>query len=288
MDKQDTIRIRWQMPRGELGVDSDPQNPLNASLAKLFSEKSDLDFNLSMFLFDAGVLGLRWFGVLVLTKGRRLLFFPGTISKLDRIEAYKGNTKRWNEQFEFDHISLEEDRKTWHITSPGSKKHLPKRSKGSLKTLELGEDRCLWFGFSVQSPALLKNLYRETIVTFKSPESDSERRLSEFHKARDGMEFLLMSINGDIDSLKESADSFLHFTFIVGKTGFNPYLGGNIALPHGGPYVESFQTGAVQLPSKTFMVNMSEDVAVQIICNVVPGKLAMPYSVTGQEANNAN
>jgi hypothetical protein len=210
MEKQDTIRIRWQMPRGELGVDSDPQNPLNVSLAKLFSEKSDLDFN------------------------------------------------------------------------------LPKRSKGSPKTLELGEDRCLWFGFIVQSPALLKNLYRETIATFKSPGCDSERRLSEFHKARDGMEFLLMSINGDIDTLKESVDSFLHFTFIVGITGFNPYLGGNIALPHGGPYVESFQTGAVQLPSKTFMVNMSEDVAVKIICNVVPGKLAMPYSVTGQEANNAN
>ena len=71
MDKQDTIRISWQMPSGELGVDSDPQNPLNASLARLFSEKSDLDFKLSMLLFEAGGLELRWFGVLVLTKGQR-------------------------------------------------------------------------------------------------------------------------------------------------------------------------------------------------------------------------
>lgn len=276
------------MPGGELGIDSDPQNPLNASLARLFSEKSDSDFKLSVLLFDAGDLGLRWFGVLVLTKGGRLLFFPGTIRKLDGIEAYKGNTKQWNERFEFDHISLEENRKIWHITSTGSKNHLPKQPKKSPKTLELGEDRYLWFGFSVKSPALLKKLYRETVVTFTSPESDCERRLSEFHTARNGREFPILSVNGVIDSFKEIPDSFLHFTFIAGKTGFNPYLGGNIALPHGGPYVESFRPGATNLPPKTFMFNMSDDVAVQIMCNFAPGKLAMPYSITGQEANNAN
>lgn len=78
MDEQDIVSIKWTMFEGEDGLDDNQENPLSASLSKLFSRGSDLDFRLSMLLFNAGSSGLRWLGVLVLTNKGRLLFFPGT------------------------------------------------------------------------------------------------------------------------------------------------------------------------------------------------------------------
>ena len=51
MDKQDTIEIEYQISHGEHGVDNDLRNPLNASLARFFSEQSDSNFKLSMLFF---------------------------------------------------------------------------------------------------------------------------------------------------------------------------------------------------------------------------------------------
>lgn len=124
------------------------------------------------------------------------------------------------------------------------------------------------------------------MVTFGSPGQDSKRRLEELKKSRAGMEFPMVSINGNIDKI-DFKGNFLHFSFIAGKTGFEAYTDGELAFPHGGPYVKNYTPGNLQLPSKSFIVKFSEDVSVQVVCNIVPGTLNMPFLITGQEANTA-
>ena len=284
MKNQDTVRISFEINEGTEGVDEDQDNPLNQSLNKLFSKKSDSKFSMKKYFFNAcpneGTFDLRWFGVFICTAVGNILFFPGTSLKADHIQAYKGDNKQWDQSFDFDHITLDKSFEKCHITTPGSKKHL-----GSPRALDLGKNRILWFGFTIESPTFLKKLYKKTVVSFPSPPNDAERRINEFNKSREGMDFPILSINNDFSSHDPSyKDRVYHFTVIVGKKGFENYLGDNLAFPHGGPYIKNYPIGKItHCYQKIFRSAISDSVDLQITTSIIPGKLLLPCTITFQE-----
>lgn len=284
MRNQDTVRISFEINEGAEGVDGDQSNPLNLALNKLFSKKSDSNFRLKQYFFNtnsiAPLIDLRWFGVFVYTAGGKILFFPGTTFRANKIQAYKGENKQWEQNFNFDHITLDRSFTNCHITTQGSTKHL-----GSPRTLDLGKNRILWFGFTIESPMVLKKLYKKTIISFPSPPKDAERRINEFHKSREGIEFPILSINDDFHPHNcPYKDHAYHFTVVVGEKGFEKYLGDNLAFPHGGPYIANYPIGKKHmLLSKTFKSALSDSIDLQITTNIIPGKLLHPCTITFQE-----
>src|SRR5207249_3900653 len=110
---------------------------------------------------------LRWLGAFVLSAGHRLIFFPGFDFIPDWIRSLRGRSLEAQRQFRVDHVSLERDRRSWHFTMRKSKKQ-----QGGGRTTDLGDGRVAWFGMSVAGEAVLRELRRQTVVSFFSPASD--------------------------------------------------------------------------------------------------------------------
>ena len=159
---------------------------------------------------------LRTFGAFCYTPGERLLFFPGIVKRSLR---WNSEGKQKIEKFNLptdtliDHFSLEKELDKWHITLldiNGEKKY-PLRK---YKTRRYQDNSLFWFGLSVKSPYVLDPTPRESQFIFPSPETDSERRIQDIIKARDGAIFSLISLP---DGLTLNVDEYLHFEVLVTK-----------------------------------------------------------------------
>lgn len=80
---------------------------------------------------------------------------------------------------------------------------------GSFPTVDLGENRVLWFGMSVASPDALRAVRERTVVTAEVPETDGRRRTDTFIRARDGVVFNTILFNTTYRKL--IIPSFAHF-----------------------------------------------------------------------------
>jgi hypothetical protein len=126
-------------------------------------------------------------GVLVLSHGQRIIYFPGLSKIREKIQGYKGKHLHWDQEFEIDHISLEKNWKRWHVTSGKPRKHL-----GSINTANLGKERRLWFGLSVSDLSVFQPLFQKTSVIATIPETDVDRRVKVFNKSREEAKFQIV------------------------------------------------------------------------------------------------
>lgn len=110
-----------------------------------------------------------------------VLFFPGLVDSYDTISVHaqdeRGLYQRAYRQMKIDHISLENNLRSMHLTAPQSRQHY-----GQFSIPSLGEGRCLWFGVSIQNPQVLRPLMKQTVVIASVPSTDSRRRVDEFFK----------------------------------------------------------------------------------------------------------
>lgn len=271
----DTLNITWSMPIGTQEKDTAPENPLSRAIAQLLHQGKPFP-RLSMCFFDPGNQVPRWLGVLVHSAGDRILFFPGYASSHNGIRRFFQSKEVFNQSFQFDHVSLERDMKTWHATAFGSTAHV-----GKTRTLELGESRVLWFGLSIAGDHILRLLSRETIVTAKVPAVDSKRRIDTFKAAREGAQFPLISLN--TDTPRYTDQTFLHFAFIVGPRGFNDYIGSDLGLPVNSPFLASSLPDMFSsLALRSHRVELSPTTDLQIVCLELPGALNVPLTFTSQ------
>ena len=180
-----TLQITGSMPLGHPGEDSDTQNPIARALSRLFLDGQPFE-RMCHCYFQPEPGNLRWLGVFVHSAGDRVLFFPGFVSSFTKIQAFKATRETWNQEFLFDHASLERDRRTWHVTSPRSRQHL-----GRPSTLDIGEGSVLWFGMSVANSTVLRPAHQQTTVNALVPPSDSKRRADVFKSAREGAQFVM-------------------------------------------------------------------------------------------------
>lgn len=271
-DTNDEVGLRWIMDAERPGVDADPLNPLMRSVRRLADTGKPFS-RLALAVFSEGGRKCRWFGVFV--QGRRTVFFPGFASKFDEIESHRFDEKVLRRAFSFDHVSLEHDRKKWHVTASASHDHL-----GNARTLDLGEGRVLWFGLSFDAIEVFRPVFNETVADFTSPKGQGDRRRKIFSAAREGVGFPAMSWN-EVD-LNAGGEQLLHVSVIAGPQGFADYVGPEHALPVGSPYVrDSLANTAIDLPIKLYRIHFTDHTDIQITLMRVPGALLVPATFTG-------
>jgi hypothetical protein len=105
-----------------------------------------------------------WFGAFVLSQGRRVIFyFPYEVTGFDFVDRW---TKHPSGGYPLDHITLEVDRRSWHVTGAD-----PKRHAGGPRTVPLTGGGCLWFGIASAGLERFPKLRRRNLVRFPAPES---------------------------------------------------------------------------------------------------------------------
>lgn len=117
------LELTWEMPIGRQGVDDSSDTPLRRALDSLLGEGRPAKRFIQCW-FNSPDRTLRWLGVFVHTAGDRVCFFPGFATPFDRVVSYDLDAPRWDQAFELDHLTIERDRRNWHLTSPGSVDHL--------------------------------------------------------------------------------------------------------------------------------------------------------------------
>lgn len=265
----DTLKISWKMPGGVLGTDSTGKGPFARALRQLLEEGKPFK-SLSQCFFNDGSGVHRWLGVFVHSAGDRVLFFPGVADPVNWIRRAKSGEPVKQEPLDFDHLSLERDRETWHATSARSKEHL-----AGPPTLSLGDGRAFLFGMSVANSGVLWPVMAETEVSARIHPNDSSRRADVIQRARAGRDFPMLSLNTD-HPLPQSP-AYLHFAVIVGPTGFPEYRGPEFGMPANGPFVMPVLTeNPAQLPVQIARFSLSDKLDIQITSMSLSGALSVP------------
>ncbi len=218
-----------------------------------------------------GQANVHWLGVFLHTKGDRILFFPGIDNITKQIfTTYKGK-KSSRDEFSIDHLTLEPQKRKWHLTSkvPGS--HL---SGGTVR--DVGEDRFLWFGLSISNASILRELKRTTTVRFHSPSSDAERRIDEVTSLHSKAPQNLIGLPRE--GIDQFTVGYTHLTFTVGPKDASDYLGPDLLQPHGYAGVTPFtMSEASKIPVHLHRIPITKDLDVQIASMKLPGKIPRPF-----------
>ncbi len=275
--EHDTVSIRWTMDAGHPGEDRSPQNPFYRSVSNLI--RTGKPFSRLAFSFLRESHSIHWFGAFV--EGERTMFFPGFSASFDRLQAYYGTSERANRGFQFDHITLEADRRSWHMTAEQRSDYV-----GNPRTLDLGKGRVLWFGLSFPSISSFQPAMNSTIVEFTAPKGDGERRRKAVMDAREGAEFPLLSWNEDRPPPAE--EFYNHVSFIAGPAGFEPYLGPEQAFPVGSPYLrDPFPSALEGIACRTVRLQLSSRTDIQLTLSRIPGALVSPVAFTSSTLPSA-
>jgi hypothetical protein len=265
------------MELGSEGEDTNPTNPLSRSLNRLLEEGQPFRRLTMCFLAEKPLARLRklsWFGIFVLSEGNRVIYFPGLRESKQHIQGYKGNDLKWDREFDIDHISLEKDHRSWHITSRKSADHL-----GSPNAADLGEGRRLWFGMSISDFSVLWPVRRETSVVAECLPSDVKRRVNIFKDAREGAQFQIVEPHPESDNLFPGG--FFHVSVILGPSNFKKYEGQNHGFPVGSPFLTSPLPDSISdLPIRYHRVLLSNDLEMQVTSAKLPGSLRVPVTFT--------
>jgi hypothetical protein len=181
-----------------------------------------------------------------------------------------------NASFLVDHITLEPDFKTWHVTrSTRKKRHMP-----GLCTVPLGEDRLLWFGMSIKDFSVLRIAKKTTIAAHPSAESDSSRRLNLAMEADKNGACGAVSFHPEVKLSGE--DRFPHFAFIIGPKGFPDYTGEMLGLPVGSIGLTTPFRGTIQFMTHHHRVHIANELDLQITTVWLPGAITVPILFTGR------
>jgi hypothetical protein len=164
--KEVNQKLELDLALGLPGIDDDPINPLARALDRISREGKPLR-KLGTVMLELPIDGKLypfWFGTFVFSAGSRLCFFPGYAKPLGRLVRYQGKQKVGDTQTVIDHVTLEKDRESWHMTTHGSKDHFT-----GTTSLPLAGETVLWFGMSVAYPYALHAVRQKTNLQWKVP-----------------------------------------------------------------------------------------------------------------------
>jgi len=271
----DHLSFNWELNVGKHGVDADPSNPLSRAFRGLLEQGIPYESHSLCFYFGEEQdlrtrRGLRWLGVFLLSAGNRVIFFPGLSVPIDWIDTTTTGSTSPRRPFDLDHVSLEPSRQRWHFTTPQSQDHY---SAG--RTPDVGDGRLLWFGLSLSSENVLREVSKSTEVLYPSPPSDTTRRLELLRDAEQSASSHSIGLmNG---SRTRFSPGFLHFTFVVGPRDAPNYNGPNLLFPFGSPDLE--QPLPPQIPNlqiRLHRVALASTYDIQIACMWLPGRITLP------------
>jgi len=165
-------------------------------------------------------------GSLVRTPGSRLLFFPGVKGR--RVNWHSRDNRITpvvtNPSETLDHITLESDLGTWHVTilSEGKKEtRLPR-----MPSYTVDKNLVFWFGMSIRKAECLEPTPASIQLSMGSTSADMERRIAIIYDSRDKAVFRITQLPTDAPM---TGEEFISFEFFVDKTGWaftNNAMGG--------------------------------------------------------------
>lgn len=272
MNDNATMEISYPLPGSADGIDDDPQNPLARALRPLIEMHKQLPSIRLAFLSEGqDAPPNRWLGVFVRSPGDRILFFPGLNVDLFRVRGTGGGVARFDAEFDLDHISLEKDCGTWHITSPKSKAH-----QGGPKALDLGQGRVFWFGMAVSDLSVLRKAKQRTTAAFQVNDKAIQHKVAQFQGAIAGGE----SVKVPMPPRPDSGQWFPLVAVIVGPKDFPLHNGPEWGAPYRSPHVtgepspdQRFKVWGNQFP-------LDDATDVQLATTWIPGKLTIPMILT--------
>lgn len=154
-----------------------------------------------------------WLGSLLLTQADRVVFFPS--ARISGFRMTHNTSIRPGQGFDVDHVTLEKDRGSWHLTGTNRRR----RSAGP-GTLPLGGAGVLWFGMNSAGPEILPPLKQQNRLRFLVPASDAERRKALLSQVRRGAVDQIVSLNTQAFSMRPPWS--VQFNFFAGPAGFSP------------------------------------------------------------------
>ncbi len=282
-NKNHLLKLTWYLEYGAQGTDDDPDNPLSRAVNRLFEDGKPFQRIALCFFGDLapGVsrsTPVRWLGVFTLSAAGQVIFFPGFAARPAGMVSFRRHPSHplHDQAFQVDHLSLEKDRTQFHLTEPKSKGHLR-----GWPTYPLGDGRVLWCGMSVARETALRELKAETLVISDAPPSDSRRRSAVFLQAREGAEFLWVSLHPE--ARRHFQEGFLHFAFIVGLQEFPPYEGDQLGFPFDSPDLsQPLLPGVLEgLPLCHHRLSLGSSVDIQIVTMWLPGTLRALFNFNG-------
>lgn len=273
------IELSLELNVGKNGTDSSPTNPLSRAYDNLLKHGKPHRGHTLCYFKSAGrealeVGDLHWLGVFVHSEGGRVLLFPGFSIPVDWLETTRPSNSTERRSFYLDHFSAEPDRQKWHFTEVGGSDHV---SAGSMPTSVDG--MLFWFGLSVADHETLMPVHRTTVVRHDCPDSDAERRIDLVRQleqsARSGY------ISSDLSTRSAFTHSFLHFTFMIGKSDTPPYKGYERLVPAGSKYLRD--PLPEYIPESNIVLHrhpLSSDWVIDISTVWLPGSLEVPIVFT--------
>jgi hypothetical protein len=264
-----TLKLTYRMENGAPGKDDDPKNPISRALTSMMKDSSLLPtFTLAFLVDDTAGEPWRWLGVFVKSAGDRILFFPGFKEQIIRVRGSSGENLQFDRPFRLDHVSIEKHRGSWHITTAKSKDH-----QGGPEATDLGDGRVLWFGLSLASTEVLRELRKDTVATFEVPDRTAKWKADQFKKSREGKEFPGVYLPSRPNPAR--GPIFPLVSVVVGPTGFQTYLGPHWGWPYGSEFMRGEPSGDWTIPSRHQRFHLDDKTDIQITTIWAPGALTI-------------
>jgi hypothetical protein len=271
----DNIELSFELNIGHISIDNDPLNPLSRAFQVEMKEGKPHKGHAFCFYFGEerdlkNVSSLRWLGIFIVSAGGRIIFSPGFSYSTTWIKTTTNKGTSTTRSFNLDHISLEPLRQSWHFTTPNSTDHL----EGG-RAQKLGKGRINWFGLSIASENILRQVSSTTVAIFPSPPSDSNRRINHLKNKQDkAPQHLVGLMNG---SKKRFKKGFLHFCFTAIPHKESNYEGSVWLIPEGSPYLsQPFPKSIPNFQVRIHRIPLFGLYDIQISCMWMPGDLSVP------------
>ena len=174
--------------------------------------------------------------------------------------------------FNLDHISLETFRQRWHFTGTNSNN----RKSGGRVRDDLGKGKLSWFGLSVASENILRQVFSNTVAIFPSPSSDVNRRIKYLKDKQDKAPHnYVFLMNRSRDRFEKG---FFHFCFTAVPHKESNYEGPDWLIPYGSQYLsQSLPKSIPNLQKALHRIPLFGLYDIQISCMWLPGELPVTY-----------
>jgi len=220
---ENSVEIIIDVPKDvkyEMGVSENSESAILRPFRVLVSESRNVGSVNHILYKDKNTSKCFVVGSLVYTfyasKGKRLIFFPGTRHRKLALHSRVGNLKGKN--YILDHITLEPDQ-TWHYTiltyGKKPKQRLPPNPLYTFQSKKL----FFWFSFSIKSPTLLEPLCEKYKFQLKTSGRELEKHFSILNGANRKKEPHLLHQ----PESEACQNEFINFSFWIDKRFLGRY-----------------------------------------------------------------
>lgn len=223
----DFITVEQSFPYAEPGTAISLDSSIARPFRVLIEKGLDTGRVNHLFFFDSGHFSV--VGSLCYTSTGRLIFFPGVIGRKTLWDSEKGDLK---EGGVVDHLTLEPNSKSWHLTIHRDGKKDKSSQLPSRRTFQVEPGLDYWFGMSVASSSVFEKQFQNYLFSFPVHSGVSSKYLKILEQSKKDSKFHSMSL---VHEGIESGE-FLHFDFLIDNRKNKEETPKNIvSVPYGPP-----------------------------------------------------